>query len=45
MSRDGENLGPDLVCPRSGRRYRKTGPDQLEEIGDAGTRRIPNKHQ
>jgi predicted dehydrogenase/acetyltransferase-like isoleucine patch superfamily enzyme len=32
MSRDGERLGPDLVCPRSGRRYREAGPDRLEEI-------------
>lgn len=32
MSRAGEKLGPDLVCPREGRRYRQTGPDQLEEI-------------
>jgi acetyltransferase-like isoleucine patch superfamily enzyme len=33
MSRDGERLGPDLVCPRSGRRYLEAGPDRLEEIG------------
>jgi UDP-2-acetamido-3-amino-2,3-dideoxy-glucuronate N-acetyltransferase len=33
MSHDGERLGPDLVCRRSGRRYREAGPDQLEEIG------------
>lgn len=32
MSHDGERLGPDLVCPRSGRRYRAAGPDQLEEV-------------
>jgi len=32
MSRDGERLGPDLVCPRSGRRYREAGPDSIEEI-------------
>jgi UDP-2-acetamido-3-amino-2,3-dideoxy-glucuronate N-acetyltransferase len=32
MSHDGERLGPDLVCPRSGRRYRKLGPDRIEEI-------------
>ncbi|MBL8590351.1 MAG: N-acetyltransferase [Methylobacteriaceae bacterium] len=32
MSRAGEKLGPDLVCPAEGRRYRQTGPDQLEEI-------------
>jgi len=35
VSHDGERLGPDLVCPRSRRRYRETGPDQLEEIADA----------
>jgi predicted dehydrogenase/acetyltransferase-like isoleucine patch superfamily enzyme len=32
VSRDGERLGADLVCPRSRRRYRETGPDRLEEI-------------
>lgn len=32
MSHDGERLGDDLVCPRSGRRYREIGPDTLEEI-------------
>lgn len=32
MSRAGEKLGPDLVCPRTGKRYRQTGPDHLEEI-------------
>lgn len=32
MSHDGERLRDDLVCPRSGRRYRETGPDRLEEI-------------
>jgi UDP-2-acetamido-3-amino-2,3-dideoxy-glucuronate N-acetyltransferase len=32
MSRDGERLGRDLVCPRSGRRYRELEPDRLEEI-------------
>ncbi len=30
----GERLGDDLVCPRSGRRYRETRPDTLEEIID-----------
>ena len=34
MSHAGEKLGPDLVCPREGRRYREVGPDQLEEIPD-----------
>jgi UDP-2-acetamido-3-amino-2,3-dideoxy-glucuronate N-acetyltransferase len=33
MSHDGERLGPDLVCRRSGRRYREIGADKLEEIG------------
>lgn len=36
VGHDGEKLeaGPDgfLVCPRSGRRYQETGPDQLEEV-------------
>lgn len=32
MSRAGERLGDDLVCPRDGRRYRLAGPDSLEEI-------------
>ncbi|MGD9615086.1 MAG: Gfo/Idh/MocA family oxidoreductase [Alphaproteobacteria bacterium] len=32
MSHAGEKLGPDLVCPRSGRRYREAGPDCIEEI-------------
>lgn len=32
MSRDGERLGEDLVCPRSGRRYRTVGMERLEEI-------------
>jgi UDP-2-acetamido-3-amino-2,3-dideoxy-glucuronate N-acetyltransferase len=35
MSHDGEKLGADLVCPRSGRRYRLAGRDRLEEIVDA----------
>jgi UDP-2-acetamido-3-amino-2,3-dideoxy-glucuronate N-acetyltransferase len=34
MSRHGEKLGPDLVCPITGRRYRETGFDRLEEIGE-----------
>jgi len=33
MSRDGERLGPDLVCPRSGRRYRENASGKVEEIG------------
>lgn len=32
MSRTGAQLGPDLVCPESGMRYRQVGPDGLEEI-------------
>lgn len=31
VSHDGESLGDDLVCPRSGRRYVLTGPERLEE--------------
>ena len=34
MSHAGERLGDNLVCPRSGRRYRQAGPDRLEELGD-----------
>ncbi|HYC02699.1 MAG TPA: acyltransferase [Azospirillaceae bacterium] len=30
MSRAGERLGPDLVCPRDGSRYRLAAPDRLE---------------
>jgi UDP-2-acetamido-3-amino-2,3-dideoxy-glucuronate N-acetyltransferase len=29
MSRAGEKLGADLVCPRTGETYRQTGPDSL----------------
>ncbi|MCX7342384.1 MAG: acyltransferase [Hyphomicrobiales bacterium] len=32
MSHAGAKLGPELVCPETGRRYRETGPDSLEEI-------------
>lgn len=32
MSHDGERLGPDLVCRRSGRHYREIDCDRLEEI-------------
>jgi len=32
MSHGGERLGPDLVCPATGRRYREVGLDRLEEI-------------
>ena len=32
MSRAGERLGPDHVCPRDGSRYRETPDGRLEEI-------------
>jgi acetyltransferase-like isoleucine patch superfamily enzyme len=32
VSRSGERLGPDLVCPRTGIGYRKVGEHQIEEI-------------
>jgi UDP-2-acetamido-3-amino-2,3-dideoxy-glucuronate N-acetyltransferase len=32
MSREGHKLGPDLVCPVTGRRHTEAGPDKLEEI-------------
>ncbi len=32
MSHAGRKLGPDLVCPETGRRYRETAPGNLEEI-------------
>jgi UDP-2-acetamido-3-amino-2,3-dideoxy-glucuronate N-acetyltransferase len=32
MSVAGERLGADLVCSRSGRRYREAGPERIEEI-------------
>ncbi len=36
MSRAGGRLGPDLICPIEGRRYRENGPDRLVEItGDS----------
>ena len=34
VSHAGERLGPDLVCPRTGRRYREAEPDRLEELGE-----------
>jgi len=33
-SHAGERLGPDLVCPRTGRRYQEKNQEQLEEIID-----------
>ncbi len=32
MSQTGDKLGPDLVCPRTGARYREVGRDELELI-------------
>lgn len=32
VSHDGERLGDDLVCPRSGRRYRQSDSGTLEEV-------------
>jgi len=32
MSHAGVRLGPDLVCPETGRRYQEVGPDELREI-------------
>lgn len=37
MSHAGEKLGPDLVCPREGRRYRITEDNYLEEITNEST--------
>lgn len=34
VSHTGERLGPDLVCPRTGCRYREIADDQLEVITD-----------
>ena len=37
MSRAGGRLGPALICPFDGARYREVGPDSLEELSnDAG---------
>ncbi|HLB06891.1 MAG TPA: Gfo/Idh/MocA family oxidoreductase [Alphaproteobacteria bacterium] len=35
VSQAGERLGADLVCPRTGRRYRESGPETLEELPNA----------
>lgn len=32
VSHAGERLGADLVCPRTGRRYREAAADRLEEV-------------
>jgi UDP-2-acetamido-3-amino-2,3-dideoxy-glucuronate N-acetyltransferase len=34
MSRAGAKLGPDLVCPIDGSRYREAGPDRLELVSE-----------
>jgi UDP-2-acetamido-3-amino-2,3-dideoxy-glucuronate N-acetyltransferase len=34
MSRAGERLGPELICPRDGSRYRELADDVLEEFAD-----------
>jgi len=34
MSRAGERLGPELICPRDGSRYRELADDVLEECAD-----------
>jgi UDP-2-acetamido-3-amino-2,3-dideoxy-glucuronate N-acetyltransferase len=33
MSRAGEKLGGDLICPRDGSRYHEVSPNVLEEVG------------
>ena len=32
MSKSGERLGPQLICPRDGSRYRQVADDLLEEF-------------
>lgn len=34
MSREGEKLGPDLRCPRTGERYRETLDGRLEAVSE-----------
>jgi len=34
MSREGEKLGPDLRCPRTGERYRETPDGRLEVVSE-----------
>jgi UDP-2-acetamido-3-amino-2,3-dideoxy-glucuronate N-acetyltransferase len=34
ISPHGERLGPDLVCPTTGRRYREIEEEKLEEISE-----------
>jgi UDP-2-acetamido-3-amino-2,3-dideoxy-glucuronate N-acetyltransferase len=35
MSEAGEKLGADLICPRTGARYREVGPERLEPVAAA----------
>jgi UDP-2-acetamido-3-amino-2,3-dideoxy-glucuronate N-acetyltransferase len=35
VSHAGERLGPDLICPRTGRRYHETGKNELVEMTEA----------
>jgi UDP-2-acetamido-3-amino-2,3-dideoxy-glucuronate N-acetyltransferase len=37
MSSAGGRLGPDLICPISGARYRQTSPESIEEIESCPT--------
>lgn len=39
VSHTGERLGPDLICPRTGRRYAEISPDRLEELKEEGVDR------
>jgi UDP-2-acetamido-3-amino-2,3-dideoxy-glucuronate N-acetyltransferase len=43
VSHTGDRLGPDLVCPRTGRRYVEIGPDRLEEQQDKVTQKRARK--
>ena len=35
VSRTGDRLGSDLVCPRTGEQYEETGPDELRPVPKA----------
>jgi UDP-2-acetamido-3-amino-2,3-dideoxy-glucuronate N-acetyltransferase len=43
VSHTGDRLGPDLVCPRTGKRYGEVAPGRLEELTDDGARRQTRK--
>jgi acetyltransferase-like isoleucine patch superfamily enzyme len=43
VSRTGDRLGADLVCPRTGTRYVEIARDRLEELTDDRTARRPRK--